>query len=304
MLTSFRLLVLALMAAPANAEVPNVVADIAPVHGLVAQVMEGVGTPDLILQPGISPHGYALRTSQARALGQAGLVVWVGPQLTPWLEKPVASLAGEAKKLTLLAEETTQSLPFREGAEEEEEEGHDHDHDHEGVDPHAWLDPENAQIWLGLIAEKLAGIDPENAGIYRANAVKGQAELQALMAELDGTLSPVRRTPFITYHDAFQYFEARFGLQNAGFVTLSDGAGASPARVSALRDHVADLDVECAFSEPGVDPGVLQGINTDNGMALSILDPMGRDLTLGVGFYSELLRNMAQKFVSCTADSD
>ncbi|MBL4767162.1 MAG: zinc ABC transporter substrate-binding protein [Rhodobacteraceae bacterium] len=297
MLTSFRLFALALLATPVNAEVPHVVADIAPVHALVAQVMDGVGTPDLILHPGVSPHGYALRPSQARALQQAQLVVWIGPELTPWLEKPLASLATGAKRLTLLTEAETQALPFREGADEAEEEGHDHAH--EGIDPHAWLDPENAQIWLGLIAENLAGIDPDNAGIYRANSMNGQAEIQALVVELNEILSPVRANPFATYHDAFQYFEARFGLDNAGFVTLSDGAGASPARVSALRDQLATLDVKCAFSEPGVDPGILQGINTNGDMTLAELDPMGRDLTLGVGFYSDLLRNMAQSFVNC-----
>jgi zinc transport system substrate-binding protein len=307
MLTILRPFVLLLLAVPANAEAPRVVADIAPVHGLVSQVMQGVGEPELILLPGVSPHGYALRPSQARALQKAGLVVWIGPELTPWLEKPVRSLATQANTLALLSHETTQVLPFRDGDEDgaEDEEGHDHghvdEHDHGGIDPHAWLDPQNAQIWLGLIAEALVEIDPENAELYQANASKAQAELQALMATLRETLSPVQATPFVTYHDAYQYFENRFGLNNAGFVTLSDGAGASPARVSELRDHLSELDVQCAFSEPGVDPGVLQGISASDGLNLSTLDPMGRDLPLGSGFYSDLLRNLTQNFVDCSS---
>lgn len=303
MLTSFRLIILAFLAAPANAETPIVVADIAPVHALVAKVMDGVGEPELILQPGASPHGYALRTSQAQALQAAGLVVWTGPELTPWLEKPVASLATKADTLALLSHAATLALPFRDGEEEEEEE-EGHEHDHEGVDPHAWLDPLNAQIWLGQIAENLAEIDPENAKVYRANAAKGQAELQLLVSELEETLSPVQAVPFVTYHDAYQYFETRFGLNNAGFVTLSDGAGASPARVSALRDRLTAMDVKCAFSEPGVDSGILQGISQDGGLTLATLDPMGRDLPLGSGFYPALLRKMAQSFVDCTQRND
>jgi zinc transport system substrate-binding protein len=317
MLSSFRLLVLALMAVPAHAETPDVVVDIAPVHALVSQVMDGVGKPDLILQPGVSPHSYALRTSQARALRNAELVVWIGPELTPWLEKPVLSLATNAQTLALLSSEGSLVLPFRDGDEEEDEdhnEGHgeDHDegvdedhtegheHDHEGNDPHAWLDPQNAQVWLALIAEKLAKIDPENTDLYRANAIKGQAMLKELMAELDSTLTPVRSVPFVSYHDAFQYFENRFELNNAGFVSLSDGAGASPSRVSTLQDRMVALDVQCAFSEPGVDPGILQGLGSTHELTLSILDPIGRDLPLGSGFYPALLRNMAQNFVDCT----
>lgn len=308
MLTILRPFVLLILAVPANAEAPRVVADIAPVHGLVSQVMQGVGEPDLILLPGVSPHGYALRPSQARALQKAGLVVWIGPELTPWLEKPVTSLATKANTLALLSHERTQVLPFRDGDgdgdEDENEEGHDHghvdEHDHGGIDPHAWLDPQNAQIWLGLIAESLAEIDPENAELYQANASKAQAELQALATMLQETLSPVQATPFVTYHDAYQYFENRFGLSNAGFVTLSDGAGVSPARVSELHDRLSELDVQCAFSEPEVDPGVLEGISASDGLILSTLDPMGRDLPLGGGFYSDLLRNLTQDFVDCS----
>lgn len=302
MLTFFRLSVLAVLASPATADVPRVVADIAPVHALVAQVMDGVGEPTLILNAGTSPHGYALRPSQARALQNADLVVWIGPELTPWLEKPVTSLATGAVKLGLLAAEQTLTLPFREGDEEEEEadgHDHDHDHDHDGVDPHAWLDPDNAQIWLMLIAEQLGDLDPENAGLYRNNAARGQAELQALSADLRALLTPVKSRAFVTFHDAFQYFEARFGLHNVGFVTLSDGANASPARVSALRDTLAAQDVFCAFGEPGTDTGILQGIEAGNGLTIAVLDPMGRDLTVGAGLYGDLLRAMAQSFVDC-----
>lgn len=300
--TFIRLMILAFLAIPANAEAVKVVADIAPVHALVTQVMQGVGEPDLILRPGASPHGYALRTSQARTLQGAGLVVWIGPELTPWLQKPLTSLASGARTLALLSDEQTMTLPFRIG--EEEEDGDDHDHDHHGVDPHAWLDPQNAQHWLGLIADNLSEMDPQNAETYQANAARAQAELQGLIVELQETLSPVQEVPFVTYHDAYQYFETRFELNNVGFVTLSDGAGASPARVVALQDSLKAKDVACAFSEPGVDPGILQGISTNSGLTLALLDPMGRDLPLGSEFYSALLRDMAQSFVDCVQDAD
>ena len=72
---------------------PRVAADIAPVQSIAARVMAGVGEPGLILPPGASPHGYALRPSEARLLQDADLVVWVGPALTPWLADPIATLA-------------------------------------------------------------------------------------------------------------------------------------------------------------------------------------------------------------------
>ena len=85
----------------AHAEVPRVATDIAPIHSLVSMVMQGAGSPDLIIPPGASPHSYAMRPSEARAVAKADLVVWVGPSLAPWLEEPMSSLAQGAERLTL-----------------------------------------------------------------------------------------------------------------------------------------------------------------------------------------------------------
>ena len=148
-----------LVGGTALAEVPRVAVDIAPVHSLVARVMEGVGTPALIVQPGASPHEYSLRPSEASALQEADLVFWVGEDLTPWLEDAVETLATEATVTTLLESEGITLLDFRENAlfeahvhdagdehhgdedhadhddhghEEAKAEGHEHDHDDHG----------------------------------------------------------------------------------------------------------------------------------------------------------------------------
>ena len=129
----------ALMGGTAMADVPRVAVDIAPVHSLVARVMEGVGTPDLIVQPGASPHEYSLRPSEAAALQEADLVVWMGAGLTPWMEGAVATLAEDAAVMTLLEADGTVLLDFREGAlfEAHSHDDGDHDdHDHEGDHDH------------------------------------------------------------------------------------------------------------------------------------------------------------------------
>ncbi|ABV93446.1 putative high-affinity zinc uptake system protein [Dinoroseobacter shibae DFL 12 = DSM 16493] len=131
-----------LLGGTALADVPTVATDIAPVHALVARVMDGVGTPTLILPPGASPHEYSLRPSEAAALQDADLVFWMGADLAPWMEDAVATLATNARVTTLLDAEETTLLPFREGAlfeahdhdhgdEEHDHASHDHDHDHD-----------------------------------------------------------------------------------------------------------------------------------------------------------------------------
>ncbi len=146
---SRKLLPLSITAAMAGgtamADVPSVAVDIAPVHSLVARVMEGVGSPNLIVQPGASPHEYSLRPSEAAALQDADLVFWMGDDLTPWMADALKNLAGNASITTLLETEVTILLEFREGAlfedhahgdEEAEHDQHAHD-EHDEHDEHA-----------------------------------------------------------------------------------------------------------------------------------------------------------------------
>lgn len=291
---------------PARAEPPRVVADIAPVQSLAARVMAGVGTPDLLIPPGSAPHSYTLRPSQARALQEADLVVWVGTELTPWMDKPVASLAPEAARLELLRQSATLTRPFRDlganspatQAGQEAEAGPDMAPAGD-IDPHAWLDPQNGRTWLGLIAEALVAADPDNAAVYRANARAGQAELDRLSAELAALLAPMRGRPFVTFHDAFQYFEIRFGLDTAGTVLLSDATDPSPARLAALRATMAERQVRCAFSEPQFNDGLLRAAAEGSELDIAVLDPVGVGLTGGAGLYPDLLRAMARNIAGC-----
>lgn len=318
--------VAALMAGTGSAwaEVPRVAADIPPVHGLVARVMQGLGEPALVVPPGASPHGYSMRPSEARALDQADVVFWLGEALTPWLEGPLEELAGSAQRVELLEAEGTTVLPFREGArfeahahddhaghgEHEDHDGHaDHDdhkdhadaheHHHEGADPHAWLLPANAQAWLDVIAEELAEHDPDNAAAYKANAEAGKQEIAEAVASISAQLEPFRAKQFIVFHDAYQYFERGFGLNAAGAISISDAAKPSPARVAEVRDVVADLKVTCVFSEPQFNSGVVATVLDGTGAGTAVLDPLGAKLEPGPQFYPALLQEIGTAIAGC-----
>jgi len=299
-----RTLLLALtlfFAAPLRAA-PLVVADIAPVQSLVAKVMAGVGEPHLLLSPGASPHDYALKPSDARALSRADIVVWIGPALTPWLEAPLDVLAPDALRLTLNEADGTTILEARAEAVF----GDDHDHDHGAddghglTDPHSWLDPENARVWVAAIAEALADLDPDNAATYRANAALAQTDLAALEGELAAALAPQDGKRFLVFHDAYQYFEARFDLTVLGAISLTDGAAPSPARIDALRARVAEQWVACAFAEPQFSAGLIDAVQSSNAVPVGILDPMGASVRLGPDHYDQTLRALAAAIAECT----
>ncbi|WP_417523088.1 zinc ABC transporter substrate-binding protein [Marinovum sp.] len=329
---------LALAAAPALAEVPSVAVDIAPLHGLVARVMDGVGTPELIVPAGASPHDFALRPSQARALQSADLVVWAGPALAPWLDRTLDTLSSEAV-IDVNAYPETRLLKWRESFGDGHDHGHademahaDHDHgeddhaEHDGhanhddhaeedahtghghaghdhgdsaYDPHSWLDPANAKAWSRLIAETLAERDPENAERYRANASEALAEIDAASAAAEALLAPVRDHKFLVFHDAYHYFEEHFDLHAAGAVSLGDAAAPGPARVRALQAQVAAEGITCLFAEPQFDSGLIDTLAEGTGARIATLDPLGSGLETGPGFYPALITGMAKAMADC-----
>lgn len=324
-----------LTAGAAMAETPRVVADIAPVQSLVAQVMQGVGTPSLLVPQGVSPHGYTMRPSEAQALQAADVVFWVGPMLTPGLDETFATLAPEAIKVELVEAEGMTLLEFREkavfdahehddhdahghddhghdghddhGHDEHEHDDHDdhghdaHGHDHAGgMDPHVWLDPENGRAMLAAIAETLAGVDPENAATYRANAEAARGALESLMAEARDELAPVRERGFVVFHDAYQYFENRFGLTGAGALLKADADAPSAARLKEIEHIMEERGVVCVFSEPQFNDKIIRTIAGDAKVAE--LDPIGISHEVGPMLYTDVIATMAETFAGCLRD--
>ncbi len=286
-----------------SADVPQVTTDIPVTHSLVTRVMAGIGTPDLIVNRGASPHDYSLRPSNAASLEAADLVFWISSELTPWLEGALKTLAADAKVIELMDAKGSTVLPFREGSTFETH-SHRHKHDEDehatvNVDPHGWLDPYNGKTWLDIIATELSKIDPENTDIYFDNVSQGKTDIDAVISEIDATLAPFRGTNFIVYHDAYQYFERRFDVLAAGSISMGDVSDPSPARIAEIHQTVEELDMTCVFSEPQFNPELVATVVDGTKARARVIDPLGTRLTLGADFYLNLLRNIAQTMASC-----
>ena len=291
-----------------SADVPQVTTDIPVTHSLVTRVMAGIGTPDLIVNRGASPHDYSLRPSNAASLEAADLVFWISNGLTPWLDDALNTLARNAKVIELMDAKDATVLPFREGATFEthshrhkhDEDGHDEDeHATVNIDPHGWLDPDNGKTWLDVIATELSKIDPENTDIYFDNVSQGKTDIDAVISEIDATLATFRGTNFIVYHDAYQYFERRFDVLAAGSISMGDVSDPSPARIAEIHQTVEELDMTCVFSEPQFNPELVATVVDGTKARARVIDPLGTRLTLGADFYLNLLRNIAQTMASC-----
>lgn len=292
-LTAPGLAILALLPNLAAAQVPAVVTDIAPVHSLVALVMGDLGAPGLLVPPDASPHDFALRPSDVGRLSEADLVILAGAALTPWLDETLASVAGEASRLDLLATGGWDPLPLRELGPDER--GHEGD----GPDPHAWLDPSIAATWLAEIAHALGGADPENGEIYRQNAETAAGDLAALDAELAALMGPLAGRPFILPHDGYQYFEARYGLSQVGIASTSDGVLPGPAHIAELQELVRSSHAACVLSDLETGPALADLIREGTTARTAVIDGIGIGLEAGPGLYPQMLRRLGAAVSDC-----
>lgn len=302
-------------ALPAWAEAPKVVVSIKPIHSLVAAVMHGVGDPVLLVRGGASPHSYTMKPSDAKALSSADLVVWVGPELEGFLEKPLSANAPKATRLTLMEQKGMTLLQAREGgAWEPHDHGHegghdghghkdhdhkDHDDDHDELNSHIWLDPANARAIVTATADALAARDPADAEAYRSNADRTLQAIDALDAELKATLAPLKDKPFVVFHDAYQYFEARYDLSAVGSITVSPDRRPSAKRLSAIRAKITGLNAACVFAEPQFEPTLVRTVVEGTKARTGVLDPEGADLPEGEALYPTLMRNLAASLRGC-----
>ncbi|MFV0291877.1 MAG: zinc ABC transporter substrate-binding protein [Paracoccus sp. (in: a-proteobacteria)] len=295
------MLALTLIAPPVMAAPPQIITDMPVTASLVQQVLGDLGEVSVILDQGANPHDFQLRPSQARSLQDAGLLVWMGPELTPWLSLAAAARDSKAEIRLLHQPDTMlRNFPNNEGEDNHEHSDHDHEHSHEGVDPHAWLDPDNAALWLGLIAEHLAGIDPENAATYAANSTAAQTGLMAQDQALTELLSPLADQPFVIFHDAYGYFTDHYGLQPAIAISSGDATPPSAARLRELQTRVTNSGVRCIFPEANqprqpIDR-LVEGSMIEIGGPLS---PTGSNISLGSGYYMALLNQTGQRIAAC-----
>ena len=304
-----------LAAAVAATAAPRVVVTVKPLHSLVAGVMEGVGTPELIIRGAGSPHTYSLRPSEARMLEDAELIFWIGEALETFMERPLDALGSKARVVEVMGLPGIALLPGREGGAWDADAGEPHGgpgraadepahaagHGGASFDGHLWLDSANAELIVRVAMEELTRIDPGNRGRYEANAARLAARISALDAELKATLSPVSGVPFIVFHDAYRYLEKRYRLRAVGSVAVSPERGPGARRVREIREKIRSLGARCVFSEPQFPSTILATLLEGTDTRRGVLDPEGADLPPGPDAWFALMRSLGASLVQCLA---
>ena len=304
-----------LVLTPLKAEI-SVVTSIKPLHSLTSYIMEGVGEPELIIDGVASPHNFQIKPSHAKMLQNADLVIWVGEDLESFLPTALKSIPKDAVVFELLDQSGLKKLKFREKnifeghddhghdehakkEDDHDDHGHDdHGHGHGSFDPHIWLDPANAKVIVKKITNQLSKIDKDNASTYKANSKKVIKDLDGLIKEVKNEIN--KDASFVVFHDAYQYFEKRFGLNVIGALTVNPDVMPGAEQLSEIREVIEHEKAKCIFSEPQFNPNIINSIASDTGVKTGVLDPLGANIDKGKNMYFDLIKDMSNSLKDCS----
>jgi len=292
--------------ATVHAEV-RVLASIKPLQLIAAAVQDGVGEPDVLLPASASAHHYALRPSDVRRLRDAELFYWIGPDLENFLPRALDGRKGPSIAVQELPGLTLRHFGDAQG-DHHEHDGHDHaapvdepDHDHRpgSLDAHLWLLPANARVIAGRMAADFAAADPANAERYRANSEAFAERLEALDARLAQRFAGVRGKPYFVFHEAYDYFEAAYGLRHTGVFSAGGEAQPGARHVAAMRERLQQAGPSCVFSEPPTRPRLAETLTSGLPVKMAELDVLGVGVAADAQGYERLLEGLGNALADC-----
>ncbi|MDD9850821.1 MAG: zinc ABC transporter substrate-binding protein [Gammaproteobacteria bacterium] len=244
-------------ATTASAGRPAAVATISIIADMVRAVAGGLVTVTSIVHIGGDPHVYEPLPSDARALARADIVFRNGLGLERWLDKLIGGATARRPVVTV-----TDGLP----ALVQSTGGYPGD-----PDPHLWMDPAHAQVYVDNITAGLAGRFPRHAQDFRRNAADYRRRLGGLADWISAEVAviPPARRKLVTTHDAFRYFGERFGFTvTATIWGISTEREPSAAEVAGIIRAVREAAVPAVFVETTVNPKLMQRIARDAGVTL------------------------------------
>ncbi|MGB1885766.1 MAG: metal ABC transporter solute-binding protein, Zn/Mn family [Paracoccaceae bacterium] len=313
--------------APVSADQLRVVVDIPPVHGIVDGVLGSNASITTLIGSGIDPHNYTMKPSQAAAVSEADLIVLIGEALTPSLAKKLPSLASNAKIIELAEVPNVHLIAYEDAhdaheddahhddehhgdhkdhddhADEKEQNEHEHDehhddehdgHDHSGVDPHMWLDIDNADAWAHAIAKSASELSPDLTSDINAKLAAFEQALIGLKSEMQ-TLTA---KPYSVSHDAFGYLEESFGIDHPQAVTNGMGLRPSPSDMANLRAQIETTPPACMIIDPNDHTALAYALAEEYSIKTLEFSQLG-EIVEGQNAYLDLMSGAVAAFKTC-----
>ncbi|MES2822266.1 MAG: zinc ABC transporter substrate-binding protein [Pseudomonadota bacterium] len=269
---------------------PLVLSSIKPLTLIAQEIARDCATVDTLLPESASPHNYPLKVSDHSRLQKADVVLWVGPELESFLQKPLSNLP------------TSQRITAYElsGLYWPAEKPHANNEHHHDRDPHLWLNPRNAIVIAQALSEKLAAIDEKNKLTYIANLQTFKVKMTQLDMALTAKLKPFAKRGFAVYHEGYSHFVSHYGLYQLNYVTFTPEQKPGAKHLHQLR-KILSKEGRCLLLEPYYEQQSMRDLAKELNLKLGILDALGSQ---NVNSYEQLLERMADAFSHCLANGD
>lgn len=300
----------------------NVIASITPIHSLVKAILGDTRTVDLIVPQNSSPHITSLKPSQLKKLNNADIIFFIDDEFETFLAKPFKTLTKNTKRVALSKSPNIKLLENRHlndfklsGHEKHNHEDSHHDcpgcgnhhdepsdhnhHEHHGTDYHIWLNPKNAINMLETIKDVLSKTYPEHKKIFTDNYNNYVAKINILDKKITLDLKTLEKTPYLVFHDAYQYFEKKYNLTPVGTIAINPSIPPSIKHIDKLRKIAKKTNAKCYFSEPQFSSKWSELFSKNSEIKTSQLDPLGKTIDLGPDLYISLLENISKSFKAC-----
>ena len=296
----------------------DVLTSLRPLGFIAAGIADGVTNTDVLVPVGASPHDYSLKLSDVQKLRQADLVVWIGEDVDSFLARNVAKLPPQnvvtiadlaGVKPLLLAGEAHHHHHHDDADHDHhhDELEHHHDdanHNHHTMDEkvinwHLWLSPQISEQIADVIAVKLESKYPAQKAKILANLASFKQNLAKTNAEIAEQLAPYSKKGFVVYHDAYDYFNQAYHLNQQGSFTINPIVAPGVRTLAKVKQMIAHKNVQCLFTEPEFTPDVVQILHKETGVNVGSLDPLGSKITLSKTAYMQFLQHLATNYAQC-----
>jgi zinc transport system substrate-binding protein len=303
--------------APVLADQLRVVVDIPPVHGIVEGVLGSNASITTLISRSIDPHNYTMKPSHAAALSEADLIVLIGESLTPSLAEKLPALASNAQIIELAEVSNVHLIAYEDAhedheddddhqddhADEKEQNEHEHDehhddehdiHDHSGINPHMWLDIDNADVWAHAIAKSASELSTALTSDINANL----AAFEQALIGLESEMQTLTAKPYSVSHDAFGYLEESFGIDHPQAVTNGMGLRPSPSDMANLRAQIEATPPACMIIDPNDHTALAYALAEEYSIKTVEFSQLG-EIVEGENAYLILMQGAVTAFKTC-----
>jgi len=278
----------------------NIIVTIKPLFSLVAHLTEGIQEPTLLMKQAQSPHHYNMRPSERRLLADASMIVWVGPQMETYLSKVIQQHT--SIEVRVLQAKGIHLHAMRKTDEHQPQHEHVHDASHsdqheQNLDPHIWLSTSNAIAISKHIAEQLILNEPSHSEKYKDNLEK---LIKKISQTADGASALLKNSkqPFISYHDAFQYFENEHQLKHVDSIVFNEETGVSLKQLSHIKSQIKKKNIQClVFQQPK--PDIINTLTDQTTIKTAALDPLGLQVKNDKNAWFEIIQQTTLNFKRC-----